>query len=55
MTNAMTMNGFVEVSQFEMMDIDGGFVITAGVIGASVNWGVNLGLLAVCLEKAYGK
>ena len=44
------MTGFVEVSQNEMMVVDGGFVVTAAVIGACIVWGFNLGLLAVAVD-----
>lgn len=39
------MTGFMEVSQNEMMEVDGGFAVTAAFVGACVVWGINAGLL----------
>lgn len=54
MTNAMTMNGFVEVSQLEMMEIDGGawlkalFTVVGAVVGVAISVSNAVTLVAGC-------
>ena len=45
-TDELKVNGFSEITGNEQADIDGGFIITSGFIGACVVWGVNAGLAA---------
>lgn len=52
MKNELEVKGFSALTEEEMKETNGGFVITAGFIGACVVWGVNAGLLAYGLSFA---
>lgn len=45
--------GFSSVNEDELMNVDGGLVMTATVITACLVWGFNAGMAGACTYLAY--